>query len=102
MKENKGTNFQNRLKQFNMDAGWVYLINPLDFENVIANFKQTDIDPREIVLLFKEHFETSTKLLALENLARRPTVFIQKIVEQALMNMNQGGATQQKDKIREA
>lgn len=39
LKENKGTNFQNRLKQFNMDAGWVYLINPLDFENVIANFK---------------------------------------------------------------
>ena len=39
IKEAKDTNFQNRLKQFNMDAGWVYLINPLDFENVIANFK---------------------------------------------------------------
>lgn len=76
IKENKGANFQNRLKQFNIDAGWVYLLQQLDFENVIANFKQTDIDPREIVLLFKEHYETSTRLLSMEHLARKPTYFI--------------------------
>jgi hypothetical protein len=43
---------------------------------VIANFKQTDIDPREIVLLFKEHYETSSRLLSMEHLARKPTYFI--------------------------
>jgi hypothetical protein len=69
---------------------------------VVANFKQTDIDPREIVLLFKDYYETSTKILAPENLARKPAVFVHKIIEQALMSMNQGGVTQLKDKIKEA
>ena len=46
IKENKGASFQARLKQFNIDAGWVYLLQQLDFEQVINNFKQTDIDPR--------------------------------------------------------
>ena len=45
-KENKGANFQQRLKQFNLDAGWVYLLEKCDFENAVANFKQTDLDPR--------------------------------------------------------
>lgn len=45
-KENKGPNFQTRQKQFTLDAGWVFLTKQLDFDNVIANFKHTDIDPR--------------------------------------------------------
>ncbi len=39
IKENKGANFQARLKLFNIDAGWVYLNQQLDFENAINNFK---------------------------------------------------------------
>lgn len=77
-------------------------LNQLDFENVVANFKQTDIDPREIVLLFKDYYETSTKILAAENLARKPAVFVHKIIEQTLMSLNQGGVTQIRDKTREA
>ena len=93
IKENKGANFQARLKQFNIDAGWVYLLQALDFNEVINNFKQTDIDPREIILLFKDLYETSSKL-APEYLARKPSYFIPKIVEQALTNQSQGGAKQ--------
>lgn len=62
LKEHKGANFKNRLNEFNIDAGWVYMTKQLDFDNVLANFKQTDIDPREIVLLFKDLYETSAKL----------------------------------------
>ena len=102
LKENKGQNFNNKLKQFNADAGWVYLNQQLDFENVVTNFKQTEIDPREIVLLFKEYYETSTKILATENLARKPGVFIHKIIEQTLMSMGQTSPAVQKEKLREA
>jgi hypothetical protein len=30
-KADKGANFQNKVKQFNIDAGWVYLTQHLDF-----------------------------------------------------------------------
>ena len=60
----------------------------MDFDNVIQNYKQTDVDPREIVLLFREAYETSQRYLGVESLARKPTYFINKIIEQALMNMN--------------
>ncbi len=45
-KENLGSNFQAKFKQFNIDAGWIYLMQQLDFDNVLNQFKQTDIDPR--------------------------------------------------------
>jgi hypothetical protein len=67
---------------------------------VINNFKQTDIDPREIVLLFKELQETCPKL-AREQLMRAPSVFIPKIVETALANQNLSGAKYIADKIKE-
>lgn len=84
-KVNKGGDFQNKLKQLNIDAGWVALNSFLDYEQVINNFKQTDIDPREIILLFKELQETCPKL-SREQLMRAPSVFIPKIVENALAN----------------
>jgi hypothetical protein len=49
------------------------------------------------VLLFKEPYESSTKLL--EYLARKPTYFINKIIEQALMNMNNNNPRVAQDKI---
>jgi len=79
-KESKGVNFQNRLKQFNLDAGWVFLTEKLDFENAVSNFKQTDVDPRELVLLLSDLYETSPKLRD-ENLNRKPTFFMEKIIE---------------------
>ncbi len=32
IKGDKGANFQSRLKQFNIDAGWVYLTQHLDYQ----------------------------------------------------------------------
>jgi hypothetical protein len=84
-KVNKGGDFQNKLKQLNIDAGWVALIQYIDYEQVITNFKQTDIDPREIILLFKELYETSPRL-ARDQLLRAPSVFIPKIVENYMNN----------------
>ena len=69
---------------------------------MIDSFKQADIDPREIILMFKELYESSPKLQTKENLVRPPTHFIPKIVESALQNSNQGGANNQMNKIREA
>ena len=51
--------------------------------------------------MFKELYETSTKLSP-EFLARKPSYFLPKIVEQALSNQNQGGVKQQADKIIQA
>lgn len=99
-KVNKGGDFQTKLKQLNIDAGWVALIQYLDYDQVINNFKQTDIDPREIILMFKELQETSSKL-AREQLLRAPSVFIPKIVENALANLNQSSPKLIADKIRE-
>ena len=103
IKVNKGADFQNKLRQLNIDCGWVYLNQFLDYENVINNFKQTDIDPREIILLFKELQETCPNL-ARDKLVRAPSVFLPKIIEGALSNMNVQPQTIVKiiaDKIRE-
>ena len=35
MKDSKGANFQQRNKEFNINAGWVSLIQQLDFNDVI-------------------------------------------------------------------
>ena len=56
---------------------------------------------REIILLFKELYETSSRL-GTDVIQRKPTYFIPKIVEQALTNMNQSGASAQAKKISEA
>lgn len=49
---------------FNLNAGWIMLMNSVDYEQVVSWFKKADIDPREIILLFKDLFETSLKLQA--------------------------------------
>lgn len=100
MKVNKGADFQNKLKQLNIDAGWVALTQYIDYEQVVNNFKQTDIDPREIVLMFKELQETCPKL-ARDQLLRAPSVFLPKIVENALNNQNLSGPKLIADKIKE-
>ena len=46
MKDSKGANFQQRNKEFNINAGWVSLIKQLDFNDVILYFKDSDLDPR--------------------------------------------------------
>lgn len=55
---------------FNLNAGWIQLKNTVDYGQVVNWFKQTDIDPREIILLFKELYITSTQLQA--NHVRQP------------------------------
>lgn len=49
---------------FNLNAGWIMLQNSVDYVQVVTWFKQTDIDPREIILLFKDLYLTSQQLQA--------------------------------------
>ena len=41
---------------FNLNAGWILLSNSLEYVKVVEWFKTSDIDPREIILLFKDLF----------------------------------------------
>ena len=49
---------------FNFNAGWILLSNSLECVKVVEWFKTSDIDPREIILLFKDLFQTSQQLQA--------------------------------------
>jgi hypothetical protein len=52
VKDSKGPDYKLRSKQFNLDIGWVYLTKQLNFSLVYSNFKNNDIDPRELILMF--------------------------------------------------
>jgi hypothetical protein len=54
LKGNKGDgDFQEKANQFYLDVGWIRLTKMLDFNKMIDDFKSTDFDPRELVLLYK-------------------------------------------------
>jgi hypothetical protein len=60
----------------------------VNFAQAVESFKQSDIDPREIILMFKELYESSPRLQTKDHIVRPPTVFIPKIVESGLSNIN--------------
>jgi hypothetical protein len=60
----RAENYMQRLKMFNLNAGWIMLTHSVDYAQVVNWFKQTDIDPREIILLFRDLFMTSQALQA--------------------------------------
>ena len=47
---------------FNLNAGWIMLTQTVNYAQVVEWFKETPIDPREIILLFKDLYATSTQL----------------------------------------
>lgn len=55
-KGNKSSdNFGLRNRLFALDAGWQLLIHSVSsYDQVINYFKMTDVDPRELILLFKD------------------------------------------------
>ena len=54
LKGNKGGgDFNQKHKQFFLDVGWIRLTKMLDFPAVLNDFRSTDLDPRELVLLYK-------------------------------------------------
>jgi len=58
----RAENYMQRLKMFNLNAGWIMLMNSVDYAQVVNWFKQADIDPREIIMLFKDLYNTSQQL----------------------------------------
>jgi len=55
LKENKGDgDFTLKTNQFDLDVGWIRLTKMLDFNGMLNDFKRTDIDPRELVLLYNK------------------------------------------------
>mmetsp|Transcript_16010 Transcript_16010/g.24829 ORF Transcript_16010/g.24829 Transcript_16010/m.24829 type:complete len:133 (-) Transcript_16010:1603-2001(-) len=54
LKGNKGVgDFTAKTNQFFLDVGWIRLTKMLDFHAMVHDFKNTDLDPRELILLYK-------------------------------------------------
>ena len=54
LKGNKGGgDFTSKTNQFFLDVGWIRLTKMLDFNEMLNDFKNTDLDPRELILLYK-------------------------------------------------
>lgn len=54
--------YGNQLKRFNLDAAWQLLQVRMDIERFKQMFQLTEVDPRELILLNKELYDTSAKL----------------------------------------
>jgi len=55
LKENKGDgDFTLKTNKFDLDVGWIRLTKRLDFAAMLNDFKRTDLDPRELVLLYSK------------------------------------------------
>jgi hypothetical protein len=47
-------------KKFNLDVAWQLLKNTTDFNQIVSSFAQTDVDPRELILLFQNLVQTAS------------------------------------------
>ena len=55
LKVNKAdADFSSKSDQFFLDCGWIRFINMLDFKESLNDFKSTNLDPRELILMFKD------------------------------------------------
>ena len=55
LKVNKADNdFSTKSDQFFLDCGWIRFINMLDFKESLNDFKSTNLDPRELIFMFKD------------------------------------------------
>jgi len=60
LKVNKADgDFTRKSNQFFLDCGWIRFIRMLDFKESLNDFKNTFLDPRELVLLYKHLLGTS-------------------------------------------
>ena len=46
--------FDVKLNKFNLDVGWIKLSKFIDFNNIVDDFKISNSDPRELILLFND------------------------------------------------
>jgi hypothetical protein len=54
LKGKKGDgDFTEKSNQFFLDVGWIRLTKMLAFKEMLNDFKSTDLDPRELILLYK-------------------------------------------------
>jgi hypothetical protein len=54
LKGNKGGgDFNLKSNKFFLDVGWIRLTKMLDFDGVLNDFKNTEMDPRELILMYK-------------------------------------------------
>jgi hypothetical protein len=53
-------NFDLKRKKFNLDVAWQLLKNTTDFNQIVSSFAQTDVDPRELILLFQNLVQTAS------------------------------------------
>jgi hypothetical protein len=82
---NKATDlYGERVKRFNMDAAWQVLKLKQDYNEVVNLFQNTDVDPRELILLFKDLYETSVSLK--KQVIGVPTVYLRSYLMNNFIN----------------
>jgi hypothetical protein len=82
--KNNAELFGEELKKFNMDAAWQLLKMKLEYREVVNLFQNTDVDPRELILLFKDLYETSNSLKKMVQGVQ--TTFLRSYLQQYFMN----------------
>ncbi len=73
-----------KLKRFNMDAAWQMLKIKLEYKEAVNEFLKTDIDPRELILLFKDLYDTSNNLKKM--VVGVPTTFLRNYLQNFYLN----------------
>lgn len=65
LKVNKYGDFNAKQNQFQLDIGWIYLTKKLNFSEMMVHLKNSDQDPRELILMFDKSLLTnfSTEML---------------------------------------
>lgn len=89
-------------KEFNLDAGWQLLLNRVDYQKVVDWFKLADIDPRELILLFKDLYDSSPTIRKY-HVKQQPRHFLKQLLQNIKMNsMGADSNFDEIDKHREA
>ena len=89
LKENKGDgDFTSKTNQFDLDVGWIRLTKMLDFNGMLSDFKITDIDPRELILMYKYLLVYNTESLKKHFTRTEFTFDISTIIDRYKMEMD--------------
>lgn len=75
-----------RKQQFDLDAAWINLKQKADFKEAVKLFQNSDVDPRELILLFKDLYDLSTSIR--KHVVGVPQVFLRNYLHQHYMQGN--------------
>mmetsp|Transcript_16316 Transcript_16316/g.27575 ORF Transcript_16316/g.27575 Transcript_16316/m.27575 type:complete len:442 (-) Transcript_16316:888-2213(-) len=83
-----GGDFSMRQNKFFLDLGWIRLTKKLDFFGMLKEFKSTDVDPRELILMFKNLLVSKPETLQKHFTRTQFNFDVSKIIEDFKLNNN--------------